>query len=74
MNRNDIYPNNVLSLGTGPAKHLPCGADDAYLEELDRREKEPGMPPTLEQRYKIYVDAMVSRGLPYKTFDQWLNS
>ena len=33
------YPNNVLSLGTGPARHLPCGADDAYLEDLDREAK-----------------------------------
>ena len=33
------YPNNVLSLGHGPARHLPCGADDAYLEDLDREAK-----------------------------------
>jgi hypothetical protein len=29
---------------------------------------------TLEQRYNIYVQAMVSMGREYKTFDEWLDS
>lgn len=32
------------------------------------------MNGTLEDRYDIYVQAMTDLGLPYKTFDQWLNS
>lgn len=29
---------------------------------------------TLRMRYNIYVWCMKESGLPYKTFDQWLNS
>ena len=32
------------------------------------------MNGTLEDRYDIYVQAMTDLGLPYQTFDQWLNS
>ena len=28
---------------------------------------------TLEDRYSIYVDAMIDMGLPYVDFDAWLN-
>ena len=29
---------------------------------------------TLKDRYQNYVEAMISMGLPYKSFDEWLNS
>ena len=29
---------------------------------------------TLEDRYRIYVEAMKSMGKDYKTFDEWLDS
>jgi len=29
---------------------------------------------TLEDRYNIYVVAMKSMGMDYKTFDEWLDS
>ena len=32
------------------------------------------MTGTLEDRYDIYVDAMIDMGLPYVDFDTWLNS
>ncbi len=32
------------------------------------------MKETLEMRYKNYVQCMRDLGLPYKTFDEWLNS
>ena len=32
------------------------------------------MRGTLEDRYNNYVAAMISMDLPFKTFDQWLNS
>ena len=32
------------------------------------------MRGTLEQRYEIYVTTMVLMGLPFKSFDEWLNS
>lgn len=32
------------------------------------------MRGTLEDRYQNYVEAMISMGLPYKSFDAWLNS
>jgi len=28
---------------------------------------------TLEDRYEIYVDAMIDLGMPYDDFDTWLN-
>ena len=34
----DSYTSNQLSLGTGPARHLPCGMDDAWAEEMERGE------------------------------------
>ena len=46
------YPNNVLSLGHGPARHLPCGADDAYLEDLDWGAKNP--PTECDAHVKTY--------------------
>lgn len=32
------------------------------------------MRGTLRDRYDIYRRAMIDLGLPYKTFDEWLNS
>jgi hypothetical protein len=32
------------------------------------------MKGTLEDRYNIYVEAMVSLGREYITFDEWLDS
>jgi hypothetical protein len=29
---------------------------------------------TLRDRYNVYVQAMIDLGLPYKSFDAWLNS
>ena len=29
---------------------------------------------TLWDRYQNYVEAMISLDLPYKSFDEWLNS
>jgi hypothetical protein len=29
---------------------------------------------TLEERYEIYKTNMEAQGLPYKTFDEWLDS
>ena len=46
------YPNNVLSLGHGPARHLPCGADDAYLELLDWEARNP--PTECDAHVKTY--------------------
>jgi len=31
------------------------------------------MKGTLEDRYNIYVDAMIALGQPYVDFDTWLN-
>jgi len=32
----DSYTSNQLSLGTGPARHLPCGMDDAWVDAMER--------------------------------------
>jgi len=32
------------------------------------------MRGTLEDRYNIYAQTMTDLGLPYKTFDQWIDS
>ena len=71
------YPNNVLSLGHGPAKHLPCGADDAYLEDLDWGAKNPSTECDAHVK-AYYVQQMRVVGgeawLKEDTFDWWYPS
>jgi len=40
---------------------------------FDEKEIKMNTPATLNDRYQLYVEAMISMGLPYECFDTWLN-
>lgn len=67
------YPNNVLSLGTGPARHLPCGADDAYLEDLDREAKRRATECDAHVR-AYYVQKIQAIKTDYRDYDSTSSS
>ena len=47
---------------------------DSPTQQVTLSAQQGGSMGTLEQRYNIYVQAMVSMGREYKTFDEWLDS